>query len=84
MEEIRKILANYDLDDIYNMDKLKTGYYFALQPDQSLTSEQLEGRITVALICNSTGSDRLPPWIIGMTENSQCFKNINCATLRCY
>lgn len=88
MEEIRKILANYDLDDIYNMDE--TWYYFALQPDRSLTSEQLEGRrkdqrrITKALTCNGTGSDRLPPWIIGIAENPRCFKNINRATLGCY
>lgn len=88
MEKIQKILANYDLDDIYNMDE--TGYYFALQPDRGLSTEQLEGkkkdkrRITVALTCNGTGRDRLPPWIIGTAKNPRCFKNINRATLGCH
>lgn len=88
MQKIRKTLATYDLDDIYNMDE--TGYYFALQPDRGLSTEQLDGkrkdkqRITVALTCNGTGSDRLPPWIIGTAENPRCFKNINRATLGCH
>lgn len=64
MEEIRLILSQYHLQDTYNMDE--TGYYFGMQPDRSLATEQLEGikkdkrRITVALTSNGTGTDRMP------------------------
>lgn len=74
LEEIHQILANCYLDNIYNMHE--TGSYFPLQPDRSVTHKQLQERkkdkqrITVALTCHGTGSDQLPPCIIGMTENS--------------
>jgi hypothetical protein len=81
MEEIQKVLSDYDLNDIYNVDE--TGYWHRMQPDRRLCTEQLEGitkekaRITIALTCNGTGTDKLPPWVIGKSKNPCCFKHIN-------
>lgn len=81
MDTIREILREYDLDDTYNFDE--TGYYYRMQPDRRLCTEQLEGtkkdklRITVGLTCNGTGSHKLQPWVIGTAENPRCFKYIN-------
>lgn len=61
----------------------ESGYWFRMQPDRRLCTEQLEGikkdksRVTIVLTCNGTGTDKLPPWIIGIPKNPRCFKNIN-------
>lgn len=81
MTEVQRILQDYSLEDVYNFDE--TDYYYRMQPDRRLCTEQLEGvkkdklRITVALTCNGTGSHKLPLWVIGTAENPRCFKNIN-------
>jgi hypothetical protein len=81
MNTVRTILENYNLQDIFNFDK--TGYFFRMQPDRRLCTELLEGskknklRITVGFICNGTGSEKLPLWIIGKAKDPRCFKNLN-------
>lgn len=79
--EIRKILDEYALEDIYNMDK--TRLFYCMQVDNSLATRQLEGRkqnkerITIAICCNASGSDKMPLWISRKSFNPRCFKNVN-------
>lgn len=39
--------------------------------------ERSKQRLTVVLTCNSDGSEKLRPWIIGKSKNPRCFKNID-------
>jgi hypothetical protein len=54
-----------------------------MEPDRSLATKRLSGRkkdkerITVGLCINASGSDKLPPLVIGKYKNPRCFKNIN-------
>lgn len=85
MEEIRRILREFDLEDTYNFDE--TGYYYRMQPDRRLCTEQLEGikkdklRITVGLTCNGTGTHKLQPWVIGTAKTPHSFRYINKSAL---
>ncbi|XP_055806878.1 CENP-B homolog protein 2-like [Solanum dulcamara] len=64
LPSIRSKLDQFELKDIYNMDK--TGLFYRLKADYSLATKQLEGRkkdkekITLALCCNGDGSDKVP------------------------
>jgi hypothetical protein len=76
---VRQALSAYSSDNIYNCDE--TGLYWKRIPDRSLTTCCLPGRkkekarITVHFCCNSSGSERLPPWVIGTTKTPRCFRN---------
>ena len=87
MQEIRAVLSRFDLRYIYNCDE--TAYYWRVQPDRGLSTQQLAGkkkdneRISVMIIANGNGSEREPLWIIGTAKNPQCFKNVNINSLGC-
>ena len=78
MEDIREEGKNYPANCIYNIDE--SSYYWKLKPDRSLSTFECKGekkqkaRITVALTCNSTGTDKLPPWFIGTASRPNCFR----------
>ena len=78
MQEIRDECTKYTADCIYNMDE--TGYYWKMKPDRSLSTFEESGRkkdkarITVSLIYNSIGTDRLPLWFISKAKRPNCFK----------
>lgn len=78
MEEIRKVKEKYSDDCTYNMDE--TGYYWKLKPDRSLSTFEAKGekkqkaRITAALTCNASGTDKLLPWFIGTACRPNCFR----------
>ena len=66
---LKRILSNYDPEDIFNADE--TGLYYRMPPNRTLsTLSNISGykkdktRITVLLGCNSTGSDKLKPLVI--------------------
>jgi hypothetical protein len=79
MEEIQEEATKYPNDCIYNMDK--SSYYWKLKPDRSLSTFKANGekkakaRITIALTCNATGTNKLPPWFIGSAMRPNCFRN---------
>lgn len=79
MAKIREEAAKYEAGDIYNMDE--TGYLWKTTPDQSLGTSRHTGgkkekaRVTAALCCNSTGTDRLPIWYIGKAARPTCFRS---------
>ena len=58
----------------------ETGYYWKMKPDRSLSTFEESGRkkdkvrITINLICNSTGTDRFPLWFISKAKRPNCFK----------
>ena len=78
MEEIRKAGEEYNAEDIYNIDE--TSYYWKMKPDRSLSTLEASGkkmdkaRITAALTCNATGTQRLPPWFIDTACRLNCFR----------
>ncbi|XP_056017299.1 tigger transposable element-derived protein 6-like [Ostrea edulis] len=81
-KEAIEVMKNYDLKDIYNIDE--TGLFYRMLPDRSLsTSDHVKGtkkmkdRITIALVCNADGSDKLKPFVIGKALNPRSFKDFN-------
>jgi hypothetical protein len=76
MQKLRQIKAEYQPEDIYNMDE--TGFLWKRLPLSGLTTSSLglkadKTRITANLCCNETGSDKLPLWFIGKAERPRCF-----------
>ena len=69
--DLRKNLQNFDCDDIYSMDE--TALFWKMSPDDTLVSgKSVKAQITVMLACNVTGTQKLPPWIIGKCQNPRC------------
>lgn len=79
--ELQELIEQYDPDDVYNFDE--TGLFFRMLPSQTLATGKMRGkkkdkaRITVALGCNLSGSDKLPPLIIHTSKKPRCFKGVN-------
>jgi hypothetical protein len=75
---IQAKVAQYAPADQYNCDE--TGLYWKLVPDRSLSTHALPGvkkekaRITIHHAVNSTGSHKLPMWIIGRHKTPRCFR----------
>ena len=76
-EELRCIISEYELSDVYNMDE--TGLFYRLEPDATLATGPVEGkkknkeRITVALCANATGMDKQKPLLIARTARPRYF-----------
>ena len=72
MEEIKSVVASYDCNDVFNMDK--ACLFYRMEPNQTLTTSRLFEKkqkkcITIAFTANVTGCLRnicicLPPLII--------------------
>jgi hypothetical protein len=81
-EQILKIFEGYKPKNIYNADE--TGLFFRLPPNKTLSlkvdpcngGKNSKERIMVLLACNADGTDKLPPLVIGKSENRCCFKNV--------
>jgi hypothetical protein len=75
---IRRTLALYAPEDIYNCDE--SGLLWKLVPDRSLSTKALPGRkrekarVTAHFCCNSTGTDKLPIWFIGTAKKPRAFQ----------
>ncbi|CAH1764020.1 13299_t:CDS:2, partial [Entrophospora sp. SA101] len=56
--ELKSLIAEYDLNDVYNADK--TALYWKLEPNKTFSSEPITGtkkpryRIKIMLSCNAT------------------------------
>ena len=76
--EIRNILKDYDLKDIYNMDE--TGLYYRQAPTKTISRNPVPGvkvdktRLTIAFFCNAAGTSKIAPIIIGKFKKPRCFK----------
>lgn len=73
MEVIRALCEKYHKDDIYNMDETRLHWkhvlHATLAPNTSL--------MTLLLCVNSTGSDRLPIWIMGSEKEPVSFHELD-------
>jgi DDE superfamily endonuclease/Tc5 transposase DNA-binding domain len=85
LDMIKAKIAQYSLDDVYNMDE--TGLNTCMAPDRTIARQRLEGakkdktRITIAFTCNATGTDRFEPLFIGHSAKPRCFKKKSGAEL---
>lgn len=76
-------------EDIFNIDE--TGLFFNLLPERTYAvkgerchgGEKSKQRLTVVLVCNSTGTEKLRPWVIGKSKKPRCFKNFDLNLLPC-
>ena len=79
VQTITEELKDYNLEDIYNIDE--TALFYKLEPDKTLATKNVKGskrckdRITLVLCCNSTGSHKLKPIIIGKSTKPRVFGN---------
>jgi DDE superfamily endonuclease/Tc5 transposase DNA-binding domain len=75
---LKSKIASYSLDDVYNMDE--TAYLYNMAPDKTIARRQIEGakkdktRLTIALTCNATSTDRVELLILGHAERPRCFQ----------
>jgi hypothetical protein len=78
LKKIEELLSNYAPADIMNFDE--TGLYYNQPPKRTICSEPLGGlkksktRVTVGLLCNSDGSYKGHPIVIGQFKSPRCFK----------
>ncbi|KAL7282003.1 hypothetical protein ACG7TL_003470 [Trametes sanguinea] len=76
-DRIREICKLYKPEDIFNFDE--SGLFGFARPDRGLAAQQMAGkksskaRITVAFMCNSTGTEKLPVFYIGKYKLPRCF-----------
>lgn len=80
--DVPTLITDYAPRDIFNADE--TGLFFNVLPCKtfSFKGEACHGgklskvRLTVLLITNSDGSEKLPPLVIGKSAKPRCFKNV--------
>lgn len=81
-KNLPELVEGYEPKDVYNADE--TGLFFNCLPDRTLAlkgeschgGKSAKDRITVLLCCNSDGSDKRIPIVIGKAAKPRCFKNI--------
>ena len=82
ISRLPNIIEGYKADDIFNMDE--TGMFYKLLPDRTLCfrNEKCHGgkrakdRLTAAVCCNMSGTEKWPLFVIGKAQNPRCFKNV--------
>nr|XP_037280355.1 tigger transposable element-derived protein 6-like [Rhipicephalus microplus] len=81
-EKFREIIASYSEDDIFNADEM--AFFYQMLPDKTMHfkgnsckgGKQSKVRITVLLCCNSTGTKKLKPLVIGKYKKPRCMRNV--------
>ena len=79
--EIRSLIEQYSPSDVFNFDE--TALFYDLPPSKTLSTvrnnakKRVKSRVTVALCCNASGSEKMEPMIIGKLKNPRCFKGVN-------
>lgn len=81
-ERFREMVASYRATDVFNADE--TACFYQLLPDKTMhfKGEECKGgkkskvRITVLYCCNSTGTEKLKPLVIGRFAKPRCMKNV--------
>ena len=60
----------------------KTTLFYDLPPNKTLSTirnygkQSVKSRVTVALCCNASGSEKLEPMIIGKFKKPRCYKGV--------
>ena len=57
---------------------------YGLKGQKCYNGEKSKERLTILFTCNSTGTEKLTPVVIGKSENPRAFKNVNKANLGVY
>ena len=86
MEEIRKVMEDYELCNIYNQDE--SGLMYRMGPNRTYTApfehrqevrgtnfQNFKQRITVSMCVNGDGTHRLPVKYIGKSVTPVCFQD---------
>ena len=87
MKTVRTLCGEYNEEDIYNMDE--TGLFWRQAPHSGFATQPRPGvrkdksRITPAVCVNSTGSDKVPAWIIGLAKDPRSLRGLNIQALGC-
>ncbi|OQD83827.1 hypothetical protein PENANT_c015G07895 [Penicillium antarcticum] len=88
MKGLRAMAGEFHETDIYNMDEMglfwrKPPVYLLSSQDPWTTSRE-NSRVCVMACTNSTGSDRLPLWMIGHSQMPQALSKINLEAMDCH
>ncbi|XP_064475854.1 tigger transposable element-derived protein 6-like [Ornithodoros turicata] len=74
---MRRTLQNFNRDDTYNMDEtslfFKLGHSCTLSTQAEPATKKSKARITVASICNASGTDKRKPIVINNAGRPRCF-----------
>ena len=81
-QSLPQLISSFSPDDIFNCDEL--GLFFKLTPSRSYsikgksfrTGKHSKERVTLLLCANMSATEKLPPLLIGKSENPRCFKGI--------
>lgn len=83
IDRICTLIAEYDLDHVYNMDE--TGLFYKCLPNRSYVKKEdykhargyklmkAKNRTTVYVCTNASGTDKVPLSIIGTAKTPRCF-----------
>ena len=78
--EIRSLIEQYSPSDVFNFDE--TSIFYDLPPNKTLYTirsngkKSVKSRVTVALCCNASGSEKLEAMIVGKFKNPRCFEGV--------
>ena len=67
----------YKSEDVYNMDE--SALFWKISLEGTLATEQTSGgkhdkaQISINLVVNATGTDKVSSWFIGKAANPRCF-----------
>ncbi|KAG1713530.1 hypothetical protein DVH05_028505 [Phytophthora capsici] len=75
--EVLRRLRDFEPRDVFSMDE--TGLLFTMFPDRNRT--WAAKRLTIALACNTDGSEKLPPLFIGKAEKPRGFTSSTSAEM---
>ena len=75
-------MKDYAPDNVFNADetalfyKMTPNHTLALKGEKCIGGKKSKERITAMLCCNATGTEKLPPLIIGKYGRPRCFKGV--------
>lgn len=75
-------MESYQETDVFNADQ--TACFYQLLPDKTMhfkgeecqRDKKSEVRVMVPYCCNATGTEKLPPLVVGRFQKPRCIKNV--------
>ena len=77
-EKLHQTLRDYDPKDIFNCDE--TGLFWKMKPSCTISNgpvagtKQFKDRVTILFTCNSTGTEKLRPYLYINMRIPECSK----------
>ncbi len=77
LPQLQEIVQSFARKDVFNADEF--GLFYKRAPTTTISPRPLQGRkvnkekITFLPWCNSDGSERLPPLVVGKARRPMCF-----------